>query len=103
MTNSPQLDIEWDPLKAQSNQLKHRVSFVQAASVLLDPLAMTVFDADHSQAEERWFTLGTASNGQLLAVSHTYESISATQIKVRIISAREATRRERLQYENETH
>lgn len=48
--------------------------FDQAASVLLDPLALTVFDAEHSQDEERWFTLGMSSTGKLLALSHTYSA-----------------------------
>ena len=99
--NAPQLDIAWDPVKAQSNLAKHGVSFDQAATVLLDPLALTVFDAEHSQREERWFTLGTSSDGRLLAVAHTYQTASALQVKVRIISAREGTRRERQQYEHE--
>ena len=72
MNNEAQLDITWDPVKAQSNITKHGVAFVQAASVLLDALALTVFDAAHSEFEERWFTLGTSSDGKLLAVSHTY-------------------------------
>jgi uncharacterized DUF497 family protein len=52
--------------------------------------------------EDRWFTLGTSSDGKLLAVAHTFQepSDSATAT-VRIISARPATRREREQYENE--
>lgn len=99
--SAPSLDVTWDLAKALSNLAKHGVSFDQAATVLLDPLALTVFDAEHSQAEERWFTLGTASEGKLLAVSHTYQPASALQVKVRIISAREATRRERQQYEDE--
>lgn len=96
-----QLDITWDPLKAQSNIAKHGVTFVQAATVLLDALALTVFDAAHSQTEERWFTLGTSSEGKLLALSHTYQHTGPIHARVRIISAREATRRERQQYENE--
>ena len=96
-----QLDIAWDPVKALSNIAKHGVSFVQAASVPLDALALTVFDATHSQDEERWFTLGMSSEGKLLAVSHTYQHTGPIHVKVRIISAREATRRERQQYENE--
>ncbi|HRH82095.1 MAG TPA: BrnT family toxin [Thiobacillaceae bacterium] len=56
--NGADLDIAWDPAKAQTNLAKHGVSFAQAASVLLDPLALTVFDTSHSQDEERWFTLG---------------------------------------------
>jgi uncharacterized DUF497 family protein len=98
----PQLDITWDPVKAQSNVVKHNgVTFVQAATVLLDALALTVFDASHSEVEERWFTLGNSSDGRLFAVSHTYQQTKTNSANVRIISAREATRRERQQYESE--
>lgn len=99
--SAPQLEVSWDAAKAQSNLAKHGVSFAQAATVLLDPLALTVFDAAHSEHEERWFTLGTSSDGKLLAVAHTYQSTEAGTAHVRIISARQATRREREQYENE--
>jgi uncharacterized DUF497 family protein len=77
------------------------VSFAQAATVLLDALALTVFDEAHSEFEERWFTLGTSSDGKLLAVAHTYTATGPSSAKVRIISAREATKHERRQYENE--
>ena len=83
-----QLDITWDPVKAQTNITKHSVTFMQAATVLLDALALTVFDAAHSEFEERWFTLGMSSEGTVLAVSHTYQHTEATHAKVRIISAR---------------
>jgi len=96
-----QLDFKWDPAKAQANLAKHGVSFAQAATVLADPLALTVFDAEHSQAEERWFTLGLSSQGRLLAIAHTYTATGTGSARVRIISAREATRAERQQYENE--
>lgn len=99
--SAPQLDVAWDPNKAASNLAKHGVSFAQAATVLLDPLALTVFDEAHSEFEERWFTLGTSGDGRLLAVSHTYEATSATTARARIISAREATRAERTQYQDE--
>ncbi|MCL1824802.1 MAG: BrnT family toxin [Betaproteobacteria bacterium] len=95
------LDVTWDATKAQSNCVKHGVTFAQAATVLLDPLALSVFDGAHSEAEDRWFTLGVASEGKLLAVSHTYQSDSPANAQVRIISAREATRREREMYEDE--
>jgi uncharacterized DUF497 family protein len=97
----PDLDVTWDAGKAQSNVTKHGVTFAQAATVLLDPLALTVFDEEHSEAEERWFTLGIASEGKLLAVSHTYRPTGPASARARIISAREATRHERQQYENE--
>ena len=98
-----ELDVTWDPNKALANLAKHAVSLAQGATVLLDPLALTVFDAEHGEGEERWFTLGTSSEDRLLAVSHTYEATSATSARARIISAREATRFERQQYESEPH
>ncbi len=99
--DAPQLEFIWDPAKATSNLVKHEVPFAQAATVLLDALALTVFDAEHSEFEERWFTLGLSSEGRLLAVSHTYMATGPDTARVRIISAREATRNERRQYENE--
>lgn len=101
MSAGAQLDFEWDPAKAASNIAKHGVRFEQAATVLLDALALTVFDAAHSTYEERWFTLGLSSQGQLLAVAHTYAATGPDTARVRIISAREATRAERRQYEDE--
>jgi len=97
---TPDLDITWDPVKALSNIANHGVTFAQAMMVLVDPLALTVFDAAHSETEERWFTLGE-SEGKLLAVSHTYTATGPDSVQIRIISARNATRREREYYENE--
>ena len=94
-----EIEFAWDPAKAAANLAKHRVSFAQAATVFTDPLALTVFDEAHSEFEERWFTLGMDSNGRLLAVAHTYTVVSPATVRVRIISAREATRTERRQYE----
>ncbi len=95
-----ELDISWDPVKAQANLAKHSVSFTRAATALLDPLALTIFDAAHSETEERWFTLGLTRDGLLLAISHTYQVSGPASAKVRLISARIATRRERDQYQN---
>lgn len=78
------------------------MTFAQAATVILDPLALTVFDEAHSETEERWFTLGKIDDGRLLAVAHTYQTLDeANTARIRLISAREATRWERQQYENE--
>lgn len=93
-------DIVWNGNKAKNNLLKHGVFFDQAATVLHDPLALTVFDVAHSEIEERWFTLGQTSKGRLLAVAHTYQMLDENNVKIRLISAREATRQERQQYEN---
>jgi uncharacterized protein len=94
-------DFEWDPAKAQSNARKHEVTFEQAATVFLDAIALTVYDEVTSQNEERWFTLGYDSIGRLLAVAHTHHSIEPNRARIRIISARKATKRERRFYEEE--
>ena len=67
-------NFEWDPAKALSNLSKHDVSFDSAATVFLDALALTIYDADRSENEERWFTLGLDASGRLLAVAHTHDS-----------------------------
>lgn len=87
--------FEWDTQKAVSNQLKHGVSFQEAASVLSDFLSVTYHDPDHSTTEHRFITVGTSRSGRLLMVSHTDRGD-----KIRIISARKTTRSERKQYED---
>ena len=69
-------EFEWGPAKALSNVRKHGISFDQARTVFLDPLALTVYDASNSLHEERWFTLGVEAGGKLLAVAHTYQIAS---------------------------
>jgi uncharacterized protein len=93
------LEIEWDPAKAVANVRKHGVSFTVAASVLRDPLSVTVFDLGHSGTEERWITLGRAVNGQCLLVVHTWTDTGDSSAHARIISAREARNTERQSYE----
>ena len=58
-----ELEVAWDPAKAQANVAKHGVSFLQASTVLLDPLAISAFDEAHSGTEDRWFTLGSSQDG----------------------------------------
>lgn len=91
----------WDPAKADSNRQRHGVTFEEAATVFRDPLALTIFDADHSEQEERWITLGRGDQQRLLLVVHTFVEISVNEAEIRIISAREATPHERRQYEGE--
>lgn len=102
MTDRVVYDFEWDGAKALSNVDKHGVNFDQAATVFLDRLALTVFDTAHSQDEERWLTVGLDTSGKLLVVSHTYHATGPANARVRVISARPATRRERQFYENES-
>jgi uncharacterized DUF497 family protein len=85
---------EWDPVKAAGNLKKHRVTFEEAASVFLDSLALTFWDPDHSAAEGREITIGRSARQRVLFVAH-----AAREGRVRIITARRATRREQRQYE----
>ena len=88
-------DFQWDPAKALANERKHDVTFEEAATVFLDAAALTVYDEEISENEDRWFTLGFDASGKLLAVAHTYEITEPANVRIRIISARKATRRER--------
>ena len=86
-------EFEWDPIKAASNLRDHGVSFEEASTVFADPLALTGYDPDHSHEEDRYITMGTSLEGRLLVLSHTDR-----EDRVRIVSAREASRRERRDY-----
>ncbi len=90
--------FEWDAKKARTNQSKHGIAFRLAMSVLHDPLAITLYDEEHSDYEERWVTLGLAGNGQCLVVVHTATQTSDTDVLIRIISARKADRDEQRDY-----
>jgi uncharacterized protein len=80
--------------KASSNLAKHGVAFEDAATVFLDPLAMTFSDPDHSIEERREITIGYTMKGNLVLVSHCERGDG-----IRIISARHTTKLERRQYE----
>jgi len=88
------LTFEWDKRKEAANIRKHGVSFHEASTVFLDPLSMTFYDPDHAEVEDRYITLGMAKNGRILFVSH-----ADREDRVRIISAREASKLERNGYE----
>lgn len=92
-------DFDWDGNKARSNLAKHGVSFRLATSVFRDPLAVTIYDDEHSDEEDRWITLGRAQSGQVLVVVHTSEEIGATGLRIRVISARRADPTEMRDYE----
>ncbi len=92
-------NFEWDPEKAKGNLAKHEVSFDSAATVFLDPNALSVFDEDHSGKDERWITMGFDRSGALLVVHHTFQNVDKSTCSVRVISARKATNHEARQYE----
>ena len=90
------IGFEWDPGKVKNNIRQHQVSFNEAATVFGDPLSMTFYDPDHSIDENRFISVGLSRLGKLLIVSHTDRDD-----RIRIISARKATRREREFYEEQ--
>ncbi|MEF8751719.1 MAG: BrnT family toxin [Candidatus Accumulibacter necessarius] len=91
--------FDWDANKARTNLAKHGISFRLATSVFRDPLALTIFDEERSDDEDRWVTLGQAQNGQVLVVVHTSDDVRSTELHIRIISARRADPAEVLNYE----
>jgi uncharacterized protein len=91
------LAFEWDERKAEKNLKKHGVSFEEASTVFGDPLALTIPDPLHSDEEDRFITLGESHQRRLIVVVFTERGD-----KIRIISARVATRRERKDYEEGT-
>ncbi|MGB8644681.1 MAG: BrnT family toxin [Anaerolineae bacterium] len=93
-----QYNFEWDPAKSRENLRKHRVSFMRAAQVFLDPSAVSIYDEEHSAEEERWITLGQDQNSVLLVVVHTFRELAQEDATIRIISARRATRKEAAEY-----
>jgi uncharacterized DUF497 family protein len=86
------MTIEWDSTKAQSNRKKHGISFPDAAEVLYDEFAITIEDT--SSSEQRHVTIGQDALGRILVIVYTWRGD-----KIRLISARKATARERAQYE----
>lgn len=91
------LTFEWDRRKASANARKHAVTFEEATTVFGDPLSLTVPDPVHGQpSEERSVTIGLSLRGKVIVVVHCDRGD-----RVRVISARPASARERRQYEEE--
>ena len=88
------LQFTWDPAKAAANLSKHGVSFEDASTVFRNPLAIVLPDPTHSEQEQRSLAIGHSAGGRLLLVVFT-----ETDHRIRIISARDASVRERREYE----
>ncbi|MGD1856871.1 MAG: BrnT family toxin [Leptolyngbyaceae cyanobacterium] len=88
------IEFEWDPEKAATNFEKHGVSFHEAATVFRDPLSVTFPDPNHSVGENRYIIIGQSIVGLVLIVAHTERGQ-----RLRIITARKATRKEKTFYE----
>lgn len=85
--------VVWDLNKAVANIRDHGVEFSHAATVLDDPMAVTIDDARHD--EQRFVTVGSDIVGRTLVVVYSY----AGEDEIRLISARKATPKERRFYE----
>jgi len=85
------IEFEWDPRKAASNAQKHGIRFSDTIPVLEDDRAITV--REDAYGEERWVTIGMGAVAQVLVVVYAWRGS-----RIRIISARPATREERQQY-----
>ena len=90
------IPFEWDPEKAEANAGKHGVTFDEASTAFADVLSITIPDPLHSGGEGRFVLIGCSHRNRLLIVVHTER-----EERVRIISARLATRKERRQYEED--
>lgn len=87
--------FEWDESKNRLNQRKHRISFEEAQTVFFDDDAIEFADPDHSEEEDGFLLLGRSFRLRVLIVCHCFRE---REDVIRIISARKATRRERLVY-----
>ncbi len=89
------MDFEWDVQKARANLAKHQVSFEEAQTVFTDPFALIFDDEWQSAGEPREIIIGHSAQNRLLLVSFTERPGGL----IRIISSRETTRSERIEYE----
>ncbi|MFZ4380973.1 MAG: BrnT family toxin [Sandarakinorhabdus sp.] len=93
------IHFEWDAAKAAQNERKHGVAFELATQVFADPLHITRQDRIENY-ELRWQTVGMVGGVRLLLVAHLWRDEDGME-RIRIISARPATPRERRQYEQQ--
>lgn len=89
------IKFEWDNSKAKENLRKHSISFEEAQSVFFDDNAVQYWDDKHSDKEERFLMLGMSNQIRILLVVHCYREDEST---IRIISARKATKKEKIEY-----
>jgi len=93
-----ELEFTWNLGKGAANMRKHGITFEEAATTWLDPLAIERFDDEHSGDEDRWVRVGASLRGALLVTWSTERPMAETT-RIRIIGARRANRAERRLYE----
>lgn len=95
--------FSWDGRKAQANFAKHGVAFEEAATVIVDPAGLDWADPAHSRLERRFKRLGRSVAGRILLLVYTVRRMPHGQETIRIISARQASRKERQAYAGSSH
>ena len=95
MNGDGSIEFEWDPNKARSNESKHGVTFEEATTAFYDAYARVIADPDHSDEEERFVIIGFSRKVKVLTVCHCHRG---AEDRIRIISARKATKNEENQY-----
>ena len=78
-------NFEWDPAKERINRDKHGVAIGEAATVFKDSKALSIYDQNHSEIEERWITMGISGKGRILVVMHTLREESEESVTIIII------------------
>ncbi len=86
--------FEWDPNKAKENLEMHGISFDEASTAFHDTLSLAIYDPLHSEEEDRFVLIGSSHRNRLLVIVHTDRGD-----KIRLVSARKASKKEREQYE----
>jgi len=88
------LAFEWDEAKAKENLKKHKVGFDERKTIFNDPFLLTFPDIDTTDTEARYVNIGLSIRDRVLVLIHTKR-----QGRIRIISCRKASARERRHYE----
>ncbi len=92
------MKFEWDENKNILNLQKHQIGFVEAKEIFDDPLHISKLDHRFSYFEERWITLGSTKSYQIVVVANMFFDNDGEEV-IRIISARKASQKERIFYE----
>jgi uncharacterized protein len=99
MLDLGQLGFDWDQGNSTKSLDKHDVSPLEAEQVFVDPRVLVLVDDKHSGEEPRFHAFGRTAAGRRLQVSFT---LRQNETLIRVISARNMSRRERARYEEET-
>jgi hypothetical protein len=92
---SQTIGFDWDEANSGKSASKHSVSRAEAEQIFFDEQLLLADDVKHSQDEPRYHALGQTIEGRLLHVTFTLRD---NQTRIRVISARDANRRERAAY-----